>query len=198
MKQRTARVRQFPRLFRVAFALLLPVLFFTGVWFAVVAPIISHASSNYSEIARKRVLLFKYKSLEKQLRNSDAGAKSVKSTNLEHKVFAAQSPAIASAQLQAKLKTIAASNHVIVKSASSLPVRKGAAGDSQLIGVRVQMTGRLAQLQKIIHAAENSVPFMTIERAQLTPSRSGVGAETETLIDAQIDVFGVFLTKARS
>jgi general secretion pathway protein M len=95
-------------------------------------------------------------------------------------LLAGPSDALASAELQNRLKTATEAARGTFRSAQTLPVRDE--GPYRRVAVRAQMSVKLAALVLILHDLESSSPYLFIDqvsvRAQV-PFHSGTSAQAE-------------------
>lgn len=94
----------------------------------------------------------------------------------------------ASANLQARLKSLAEEAGGTVRSVQSLPPR--ASGGVTLVGARLNMVGGVKEVAGALTALESGAPLLLVAAARLQPNyfmRANVG---EIQIEAQLDVYG--------
>lgn len=161
-------------------------------WWSIISPLWSQTEARDARIDSKREQLARYLAVAKQGPDIDRALQRISSSINGNEMFAAQSEAIAAANLQNRLTSLAASNRVSFRSARLLQSREE--DNATLIGVRIHLAGGLREMQKVIHAIESAVPYMFIDAAQVTGSsaRTTGGADPQLILDAQLDVFGLF------
>lgn len=163
-----------------------------GLWFGVAEPVLNQIEVGKSQIDSKRQLLAKYLAIAQTNDSIDRALEQAKSHSSGGEVFTGSSAEIAAAELQSKLQSFAAANRIAFRSARPLTVRKD--GDNTLIGVRVHFAGELRKMQQVVHTIENALPYMFIEAAQVTGGRNPAQneAKPQILLNAQLDIYGVF------
>ncbi len=183
-------IEQLPLVARRALALALLALLATGVWWLALEPVMAAYRTNRAAIAAARAELARYQSVAAFEAKLDASATLVDATPLMGQTLPGESDAIALAGLQSLLQTIASSNGAQILSAQALTALE--AGRASLVGVRVDMAGELAAIQRTLHKIENQTPFLFVVRANLRAR--DVAPETavyETVIlDVQLDIYG--------
>lgn len=98
-----------------------------------------------------------------------------------------------SADLQARLKTLAEAAGARSRSVQALPSKT--VDRTRLGGSRIEIFGSLQSVQRAVHAIESSRPYLFTTAAVLkmqTPV-TRPGASEEPVIHAQLDVFGAVL-----
>ena len=163
-----------------------------AVWTLVVGPLWGQIDDGKARISAKREHLSRYLALAESEADVRAALEQVTTSNAGNQVFSAQSRAIAAADLQIRLTSLAAANRVSFRSARLLPARDES--DAVLIGVRVHLSGGLREMQTVIHTIESAVPFMFIDAVQMTggATRQVAGAIPQLKLDVQLDVYGLF------
>lgn len=183
-------IEQLPLVARRALALALLALLATGVWWLALEPVMAAYRTNRAAIAAARAELARYQSVAAFEAKLDASATLVDATPLTGQTLPGESDAIALAGLQSLLQTIASSNGAQILSAQALTALE--AGRASLVGVRVDMAGELAAIQRTLHKIETQTPFLFVVRANLRARE--VAPETaayETVIlDVQLDIYG--------
>lgn len=81
-----------------------------------------------------------------------------------------KSATLAAARLQNRIKRIVTGNGGTIRSLQSLPPQKER--DLERISVRVQMTARIGQLQKIFHAFESGATFLFLDDVNVRVQRA--------------------------
>ncbi len=142
-----------------------------AVYTLAVAPLLD-AHRGYAEtIERSRDLVRRYgrvgamrEPLERQLAELGKRAKST-SGYLE-----AKSATLAAAQLQNRVKRIVTRNGGTIRSLQTLPPRNER--DLERVSIRIQMTARIGQLQKIFHAFENGPIYLFLDDVNVRVQRA--------------------------
>jgi general secretion pathway protein M len=104
------------------------------------------------------------------------------------------SDALASAELQHRLKTVADAVRGTFRSAQALPARDE--GPYRRVAVRAQMSVKLGELVRILHDLESSSPYLFIDQMSvrvLTPLQSEKSAQAEGQepdLDVTFDIYG--------
>jgi Type II secretion system (T2SS), protein M subtype b len=104
------------------------------------------------------------------------------------------SDALASAELQHRLKTATEAARGTFRSAQALPARDE--GPYRRVAVRAQMSVKLGELVRILHDLESSPPYLFIDQMSvrvLTPFQSGKSPPAEGQepdLDVTFDIYG--------
>jgi general secretion pathway protein M len=96
----------------------------------------------------------------------------------------------ASAGLQEKVTTLIRRTGATIRSSETRAAEEGQ--ELTRIGLRVQFTARIAELQKVIYAMETGVPLLFVEKLEIA-SRSGrtyLQIEREPMLSVRLDVSG--------
>lgn len=95
------------------------------------------------------------------------------------------------ADIQKRVKVIVARSGAQFRSARTLPSKLE--DRVQLLGVRIELSGRLDAIKRTFFGVETSSPFLIIESAQLKPTlrRTAPKGPSQIFMSAQIDVFGI-------
>ncbi|WP_316205384.1 type II secretion system protein GspM [Bradyrhizobium sp. SZCCHNS3004] len=96
---------------------------------------------------------------------------------------------VIAADLQTKLKTIVGNAGAQSRAIQSLPGR--AVDQIRYSGVRLDLSGPLPAVMRVVHAIESTKPYLFIANATLKsgpPARSGTAEEP--VLQAQLDVYG--------
>ncbi|MGA2125112.1 MAG: type II secretion system protein GspM [Xanthobacteraceae bacterium] len=97
---------------------------------------------------------------------------------------------VVGADLQTRLKAITEADGSRLQSVQSLPATHS--GAVRYVGVRIELIGSLAAIQRAIHAVESGKPYLFVTAAVLKSSSPMVSPNqpAEPVINAQLDVFG--------
>ncbi len=152
-------------------ALALAIALVGAVYSFAVEPVLD-AHRGYAEtIERSRGLVERYgriastrQPLERQLAELRKRAKST-SGYLE-----AKSATLAAAQLQNRVKRIVTRNGGSIRSLQTLPAQNER--DLERVSIRIQMTARIEQLQKIFHAFETGPTYLFLDDVNVRVQRS--------------------------
>ena len=77
-----------------------------------------------------------------------------------------------------------------IRSVQGLPAKS--TGQIRYIGARIDLYGALGAIHRTIYAVESGKPYLFVTNAsiRLSPSINAQTAQTEPVIDAQLEVFG--------
>jgi general secretion pathway protein M len=109
-------------------------------------------------------------------------------------LLAGPSDALASAELQHRLKTVTEAARGTFRSAQALPARDE--GPYRRVAVRAQISVKLEELVRILHDLESSSPYLFIDQMSvrvLTPFHWGNSARAEgkeSDLDVTFDIYG--------
>jgi Type II secretion system (T2SS), protein M subtype b len=106
-------------------------------------------------------------------------------------------PAILSADLIAKLKTMASSTGVEVLQANSVAAK--VEGPLTLIGGNLQVTGNWPAITAFLQQAEQATPVLVVDRIALRSNMApGSEDQSDTMLQADMDIFGAVRTSETS
>lgn len=142
-----------------------------AVYSLAVGPVLD-AHRGYAETieqARGRIEMFgrtgaTRKPLERQL------AELRKRANSTSGYLEAKSAALAAAQLQDRVKRIVTRNGGAIRSLQTLPAKNER--DLERVSIRIQMTARIEQLQKIFHAFETGRTYLFVDDVNVRVQRT--------------------------
>ena len=105
----------------------------------------------------------------------------------------AESPTLASASLQDRIKKVVQNAGATLASTQVLPARSG--GEFQRISVNARMSGSVAQVQESLYGLESAPPVLVIDNlvivARRMPARLKIGDEAgDALLDVGFQVSG--------
>jgi hypothetical protein len=96
---------------------------------------------------------------------------------------------VVSADLQAKLKSIAEAGGARARAVQALPAKT--LDQIRYGGSRIEISGSLQSIVKTVHTIENSKPYLFISVAVLKIlSATRPGGSEEPVVQAQLDIFG--------
>jgi general secretion pathway protein M len=98
---------------------------------------------------------------------------------------------VISADLQARLKTLAEAAGAKSRAVQALPVRT--VDQIRYSGARIEIFGSLQSIQRAVHAIESAKPYLFTSGAAIklqTPLVGRQGLQQEPVLQAQLDVFG--------
>jgi hypothetical protein len=111
-----------------------------------------------------------------------------KSGNIDRFVHSAKGTALAIAQLQQQVMSLAVGNQArFVRSAEIPPKDRNG---MKFSGIRVELTGSIKSLGQALDAIESAVPFLFIERARLIANQPNVGSHQEPVLALSLEVYG--------
>jgi Type II secretion system (T2SS), protein M subtype b len=154
-----------------------------------VVPFMSQLADSQYKLERERMVLGGLQaktsdtSLAKQL---ELDARAPKATGL---FIDGESEPIRLASLQSRLMDIINAQSVKPRTTRNLPTRER--NTMKLVGVQLQLTATIDQLQKILLEIEAHRPVLLVDALHLTPS-SSVGSEDDRgILEARIDVVAI-------
>ena len=168
-----------------------------GVVYSLVVEPILDAHRGYAEtIEGSRELIERFgrigatrEPLERQLTEFQKRAKST-SGYLE-----AKSATLAAAQLQNRVKRIVTRNGGSIRSLQTLPSQNER--DLERVSIRIQMTARIEQLQKIFHTFENGRTHLfvddvniRVQRTRRTRRRGKAPSVDKRLLSVRLNLYG--------
>lgn len=172
------------RLLAVALLVLAVAIF----WGLVVSPLRARLADLDDRIEQERGILGRLSAIASDqagARELDRRTKAALASGL---FLDGESEAIKLASLQSRLSEIIAANGTKLRSARNLPPRER--NDVRLLGVQLQLSAPIEQLQKILLTIEEQKPLMLIDSLQITPLAFS-NEEERGMLDARMDVFGV-------
>ncbi|GLI94208.1 type II secretion system protein GspM [Methylocystis echinoides] len=148
-------------------------------------------------IAERRQTLARYEAVAAHEAQIQAYAQQVADINGRGELFDGDSEGVISANLQARLKTIAEQAQVTVRSIQVLP-EKSFEGVT-LVGARLDVSGPYENVHALARALEGAPPLLIITAASLRGQAMlwGAAAQQNDEIEAQFDVFGGAPKKGR-
>jgi len=170
------------------------------VWLVVVEPVRQFLAERDESLLQRRTTLARYESVARQTAAIEAYAQQVAESNAQGELVAGDNPGIVAANLQARVKQLAESGGVTVRSIQLLPAKtlKGAS----LVGARMEVAGSLEATHALVRALEGEAPLLLVTGATLRNQQLSwgfmAGPPGEITIDAQIEVYGGALVKERS
>jgi hypothetical protein len=100
---------------------------------------------------------------------------------------------VAIANLQARLKIFAQTNGTMLRSIQGLPARTE--GATRWIGARLDVSGTIQSVHRLVFAIEDERPFLFISNATVRMPQHAMNpnaAPSEPIIEAQLEVLGAF------
>jgi Type II secretion system (T2SS), protein M subtype b len=164
---------------------LLPVLL-AGTWFR----------GTYRDGEEERQVLLERFDRTRAIAAYVADAEGAPDADAAHKLFiAAGTPAVIAAELQARLRGIAAENGVDVLQASDLKAdeQDGLAR----LGIRLEMSGPAAGIHAVLEQIDLSVPWLFAGNLLIRSGYAdGQGQQFEPPLSIALDVYGVMLAES--
>lgn len=133
--------------------------------------VIANFDANQAEIADKRDQLAKFESIARYASRLDTQAPDPAEAAFARWFLPDTDPAIAAANLQARLKTMAQSHVVDVTQASNVKPRTVAGVN--FVGVSLEMMGRAEGIHATLQDIENAIPLLVIEKSALRADPAG-------------------------
>jgi hypothetical protein len=188
---RTEPWMQSPLVRRTLFvgATLLPV--FT-LLIGVVLPIKDGIQAGEAEILRQAEMLARLKGIA-AYKPTQPSAPAVEIAANEY--LPGPNDGVAVANLQARLRSLAQLNGAMLRSIQGLPARNE--GATRFIGARLDVSGTIQAVHRLVFAIEDARPYLFIGSATLRMPQHGVNpnaAPAEAVIEAQLEVIGAFRT----
>ncbi len=151
----------------------------------ILIPLRQNYLDNQNEIEEKRFLLAKYLTIQ----NKKVPKKTSSTSSTRKNFMEGQSETIVFANLQSTVKNIATKHQIIVQQASKIQSKKNA--DSQLVGVRIDLSGTQKKLYQLLHDIENHIPFLIIERASFRANEvyQPAGITSDKIISLQLEIY---------
>ena len=187
----------YPLMVRRSAALSLLVLALVCVWWLAIEPMRQSYRETGANIERTRELLDRHTAII-QLKG-DLGRRSTELAGRDKSglyIVAANNEA-AMAQLQAQLKELAARQETQVQSAAPLPTLER--DKLTMIGTRLDLSGPMSKVHRLVGAIEQAKPPLFIETAQVRRStQSGQRSPSEeTVLDIQLEIYAATSAEAK-
>lgn len=174
---------------------LLAVLF---IYLVFIAPVHRMIADGAEAIAERRQTLARYEAVVAQEPRIEAYAQQVSNINAQGELFDGDSDGVINANLQARLKLIAETTQVTVRSIQMLP-DKNFEGVT-LVGARIEVAGSYENVHALARALEGEPPLLMITAASIRGQSMLWGApqaQQGDEIEAQFDVFAGAPKKGR-
>jgi type II secretory pathway component PulM len=163
------------------------------LYLVVVSPLLSLEDSWSQDLARQRQLLVKYQSLVQGKAQVLEANKAMKAAlaRTESQFLSGSGPAVASAELQEIIKSLARDHGVQLTSTKVLTPRE--AGLYLEVPVQLQLSGTVGQLLTIIYHLEHHKKLLFIPDLEINAPRWTVGqqSQTDSLLQVNMVVSGV-------
>ncbi|UTD29048.1 type II secretion system protein GspM [Bradyrhizobium sp. WD16] len=161
---------------------------------ALIWPVLDLISERNGQITAKRDTLRRLQAIV--AREAELNAASDQPSNRidQGEFLSGPNESVIGADLQTRLKTIAARSGTLVRTIQGQPART--AEPLRYIGAQLILTGHLQHLQSTIYEIENSKPFLFITAASLKINAQQIrsAAAEEPTLEARLDVFGALPT----
>ena len=163
------------------------------LYLVVVSPLLSLEDSWSQDLARQRQLLVKYQTLVQGKAQVLEANKAMKAAlaRTESQFLSGSGPAVASAELQEIIKSLARDHGVQLTSTKVLTPRE--AGLYLEVPVQLQLSGTVGQLLTIIYHLEHHKKLLFIPDLEINAPRWTVGqqSQTDSLLQVNMVVSGV-------
>jgi hypothetical protein len=169
------------------------------VYFALIAPLRQFLNDRAEAVTQRRATLARYEAIVARESAVQDYARLVTESNARGELLDGASEGIINANLQARLKTLAETAGVTVRSIQILPVKtlRGVT----LVGARIDVSGSIEPVHSLVRALEGESPLLLVLTASLRGQSMAWGflqAETQNTIEAQFDVYGGAPSRERS
>lgn len=162
-----------------------------AVMLLIVLPAHQHYTALNAQIEQERLVLALLSQPQANTNQSQSIAQSVNPDQLEPLVLAGESDTIRLANLQSTLGALAGQAGVQVRSSRNLsPLDRPQA---RMLGVQLQFSATIEQLQSILIAIESHRPHLRVEALQVTVLQDTVmpGSTVPASLETRLDVMGV-------
>jgi len=168
-----------------------------AIFSLVVEPIHAFLADRDAEIARQSELLARLRAVAAREADIQALARQSAAGIDRGEFLVGPNEGVASAGLQARLKTMTEGAGARLRSVQGLPAR--ADGEVRYIGARIEIYGALGAVHRVVHAVESGKPYLLVTGAaiRLSPQINRQGGPEEPIIDAQLEIFGAFQVEGR-
>lgn len=156
---------------------------------ALILPLRTMLTERTNGLAERSEVLARYEAIAAHEGTASAFAREVRERNTRGGLLEGGNEGAASAGLQSRLKSKAEGEGATVRSVRALPGRT--LGSAQLIGARLEVSGPIEAVAKVVQGIENGQPLLMVTAASLRPAAQGrARANEEPVIEAQLDVYG--------
>jgi hypothetical protein len=161
-------------------------------------PFANWSEERQAALQSKREMLARFEAVASQDAAVQEFLAQVDARNASGELLPAQNESVASAELQARLKSVATTHGVVVRSIRALP--NLSTGTAQLIGVRLEFMGPIEAVRELVHAIEFAPTLFVVREAALRGQTvpRGVQAAAAPALDVTLDVFGGFVQRAKT
>jgi general secretion pathway protein M len=160
------------------------------VYLIFIAPARQAISDGDEAIAERQQTLARFEAVATHEAQIQDYARQVAESNGQGELFDGDSDGVISANLQARLKSIAEGAQVTVRSIQMLPDKT--LGGVSLVGARLDVAGSYENLHELARALEGAPPLLIITAASLRGQAQlwGPPSTADQDLEAQFDVFG--------
>ena len=156
-------------------------------------PVAQRYSANAQEIETLRHSLGRFNSIAKYKSQLDEDRSGTQPAFVKNWFLEQAPPAIVTAKLQSRLKTIAGTNGAQIIATNDIKRRRQ--DNLTFLGVRVSMVGSLSAIHKTLRSIETGVPYLFVDSASF---RADPIADRAATLDAQLElvleIYGVQAT----
>lgn len=177
-----------PRLGRIA-ALAILVLFLAFGYLVLARPLLAGHAEREAEIAALAERLARLEAMAGMEADAERLVEEARATS-GGLFLSGDRPALVAADLQARLKAIAASHKVAIRSSRLLAPKTEEGLAYQ--GLSLDLRADEAALARFIHAVESATPLLFIDTAQVRAARAAMADPTSApTLDARLEIRGV-------
>jgi general secretion pathway protein M len=167
----------------------------SGVWGMMVAPALNAFQDARIYIEEASDRLERYRRAGRDRAELDRLAAEQRRRWEESGVFlVADSPVLATANLQKTIKDIMGRQKVALRSMQSLPSRTEGLADR--VSVRVRLETDVPSLQKIIHELEAASPYLFLDQVSIHAQTTSAQLRGPVRLEVQADIYG-YLRRAQ-
>jgi Tfp pilus assembly protein PilO len=172
-----------------ALALALAIVVLVGLYLIVAAPLLALFAERQEMIESRHMLLPRLQAAAAELPALRARIARLRAEQRRQQLtLDGATDAIASANLESRIDTLARSVGVTIGSTESLPAEPR--GPYRRIGLRLVLTGRYETLVNLLAKLETARPPLVVDNMQLHGPLARPGMETAATLDAGLDVYG--------
>ena len=155
-----------------------------------VVPVLGYLQQLRAEIDEQRLVLGHLTSARQDEQEEQDIAKALQRSRESRLTIDGESNSIRMANLQSLVGGIATANGARLRTVRNLPARDR--GEVRILGLQLQFTATIEQVQKIIVAIEAQTPYLLIDGLQITPLAGAFdpGSDVPGMLESRIDVFG--------
>jgi hypothetical protein len=159
------------------------------IYFLAVAPLVSLFADQTERLSRARITLSKYRAIASREETVRAAAARANEVTSSEAFLQGASESAASANLQARLKAIAAHAGTRVQSVRALDAVTEE--NVRYLKAHLELAGPIAAIYAMLRAIEGGEPYLFVGQALLRmPAGAGVSPADEPSIEAHLGVHG--------